>query len=332
MKQKTKKTSAVKAENKNIVAGVPAATKSEAGRAARCDDMYLRHITLSGESRCCFKVQTERCHDGTQIPEPIELVICPPITDLDCDQGCNLSMAEARMLRDAFDGAIAFVEGNSIENAVPRRIEKLCNDGTMSTEQTVKLCAWSAAEDGHEVTIDVSTFDSDNGCLPHKIEYSVMRNGKDAGEGAFELSHADMRKFRVVIDRAVEFFEASSVPAGNSAPTPASVPAGGDGVTVPRSMAGMLWDLLFDCMESDCLSDGAVDYVGRYCSCLNCAARREGLTDASYDEEIIKYAGLIYELAGRMGVKGLPEPRAYVWEVRMKCEVADKSEKGEHAE
>jgi hypothetical protein len=390
MKQKIEKTPAVKAEKKNSPAGVPAAGKSGAGvpvapksgSAGYVEDVYSRDITLCGERESSFKVEAARCLDGYQIPEPVELVVFKSITGGDCDHGCNLSVAEARLFRDAFANAVAFVEGRPLGKVAPRRVQKLCNDGTMSVSQEIQLCAWG--DSLNEVTIDVSTLGIRQGCNPHKIKYFVHRSGKEAGDGEFELTHADMRKFRVAIDSAIEFFEAENGMAGgvpapaagggtggdpvasayggteikwdNLAASPAQLellksrgvdvssvrtrgearciieglvaaaraPRAGDGdtVTVPRMMAEMLWDLLFDVMESVCLPGEAEDYAGRYRNCLDCAVTGGRGTYEGYDAEIIKDAGLIHELAGLMGREGFPEPEAYVREARRKLKGA----------
>ncbi|MDR2675995.1 MAG: hypothetical protein LBC18_14300 [Opitutaceae bacterium] len=108
-----------------VPASPVAASKPEAPSApdapARCDDVYSRKISIAGESLYSFMVHAALRHDGKFVPAPVELVLCPTITGGDCEQGYNLSVEEARMLRDAFDGAVAFVEGRPLEKvAAPR--------------------------------------------------------------------------------------------------------------------------------------------------------------------------------------------------------------------
>jgi hypothetical protein len=215
MKKKHASKPAVKAEKKNSPAGssVPAAGKGEGGVTPSCSDVYSRHIRLSGELSCSFKVEAARCLDGHRIAEPIELVSCESITGGDCDQSCNLSVAEARLFRDAFANAVAFVEG-------------------------------------------------------------------------------------------------SPMPVGT-----------GEAVTLSRMMAEMLMDEFFDGMESVCLDGGATDYAGRYKHCLDFAVIGKTVDDDDA-EDIIKYARLIHELAGRMGLEGFPEPENYVREARRKLKGA----------
>jgi hypothetical protein len=278
MKKKTQTIPAVKAENKNVVAGTPAATKSEAvtpaaaagtPEALRSDltrlnfssdpvgvsKNYIQSVKLWGidhDSEAYVEINAYISPD-CEISDPVEL----EFTEFDYKKNsknpnkaylASLTLESARLFRDAFAEAVAFAEGRPLGKAASRR-DALLNHDEVSIDQDILL---SLGNEYYNYDITVRTFDKEG--FSHRIEHKYQKNGRDEVSGFFELSHADMRKFHAAIGRAIEFFEvengmAPSVPAGNCTPSARASKAGGDTVALPRELVEDLAKDVFNYIE-----------------------------------------------------------------------------------